>query len=241
MVPVASGSSIVFSRLLRIGSLVVVMGALIVGSSTAFAAAAPSGAEVDAIEGGGHEHGHTHIGHATSTKAQAAQLDNVIEIKASLAVWSFVVFVILLAILWKFAWGPISEALDKRERNISENIAASERAAADAKRVMAEYDAKLAGAAEQVRAMLDEARRDAEHTKEQIVAEAKAAAQGEHERLMREVRTATDQALTSLAEASANLAVDLAGKIIRQKLSPQDHERLVREAVDNFSKSPSLN
>jgi F-type H+-transporting ATPase subunit b len=210
-------------------------GAWSLGATPLLAAKAPT-AEVEQAEGHAGEE-HDHIGHANATK----DIDDVTEIKSNLAVWSFVVFVILFAILYKFAWGPISDALDKREKNIADNIAASERAAADAQRVMAEYDAKLAAAADQVRAMLDDARRDAEHTKEQIVAEAKAAAHAENERQMREVRTATDQALRSLAEASANMAVDLAGKIIRQKLSPQDHERLVREAVDNFRKSPSLN
>jgi hypothetical protein len=37
-----------------------------------------------------------------------------------------------------------------------------------------------------------------------------------------------------LAETSANMAIELAGKLIRQQLSPTDHERLIREAIDRF-------
>lgn len=158
-----------------------------------------------------------------------------------LAIFTAIVFLLLLAILTKFAWKPIAAALDQREHAIAENIAAAERVGAEARRTMAEYEAKLAGAANEVRAMLDEARRDAEHTKEQIVAEAKAAAQIEHDRQMREIRTASEQAQKQLGEMSANLAIELAGKLIRQQLKPQDHERLIREAVDSFGKSPSLN
>lgn len=158
-----------------------------------------------------------------------------------LAVFTAVVFVLLLLILGKFAWGPIVAGLEKRESRIADNIASAERAAEDARRMMADYEAKLAAAAEEVRAILDEARRDAEHTKSEIIAEAKSAAQVEHDRQMREIRTATDQALKALSEKFADQAVELAGRIIHEKLNAKDHDRLVKEAVANFAQSPSLN
>lgn len=210
----------------RLVGLVLVL-ALLVGFAPTATFAAAAGA-----------HGHDdHIGHANAD----ANLEDPGEIKGSLAVWSFIVFVIIMAILWKFAWGPIVAGLEKRESGIANNIASAERVAEEAKKMMAEYEAKLAGAADQVRAMLDEARRDAEHTKEGIIAEAKAAAQLEHDRQMRELRTATDQALKSLSETFADQAVALAGKIIHEKLSVKDHDRLVKEAVAQFAQSPSVN
>src|SRR5262245_29807260 len=81
-----------------------------------------------------------------------------LSIDTDLAVWTFVVFFVLLAVLAKFAWGPITEALDKRERHIAENIAAAQRAQDDARNMLAGYERKLAGAADEVRAMLEEAR-----------------------------------------------------------------------------------
>ena len=114
----------------------------------------------------------------------------------------------------------------EREQHIAENIEAARRRDEDARQLLVEYERKLAGAADQVRAMLDEARHDAERTKQQIVAEAKAAAQGEHERAMRDIRTATDAAVEELSQRSADLAVELAGKIISAKLTPDERSRL---------------
>ncbi len=57
--------------------------------------------------------------------------------------------------------------------------------------------------------MLDEARQDAERTKQEIVAEAGIAAQGEHQRAMRDIRTATDAAVEELSQRNADLAVEL--------------------------------
>jgi len=184
---------------------------------------------------GHHDAGHgAHLGTAgVSTKPE--------EFKSDLAIYTFVVFLLLLAILWKFAWGPIVVGLEKREHGIAEQIAAADRAHQDAKLMLASYQQQLDSAAEQTRAMLDEARRDAEQTKVEIVAEAKAAAQAEHDRALREIRTATDRSLKELSERSADLAVGLAGKILKNQLSKQDHARLVDEAMTSFGAIPSVN
>jgi F-type H+-transporting ATPase subunit b len=152
-----------------------------------------------------------------------------------LAIWTAVIFVCLFLVLKKFAWKPIAHALNERERAIENNIAKAEGAAAEARGMLSEYEKKLAGAADEVRAMLEEARRDAEHTKQEIVAEARVAAREEHERVMRDIGTAKDQALKELAERSTNIAVDLAGKIIRAQLSKADHMALVQEAMGKFA------
>jgi len=165
--------------------------------------------------------------------------------KSSRRIWRFttgIVFLVLLAILGKFAWGPIVAGLEKREQRIAESIAAAERAHEEAKLLLAEYDRKLAGAAEQVRLMLEEARKDAEQTKLEIIAEAKEAAKLEFDRGRRELQRATDQALKELSERATNLAVELAGKIVRAQLNQQDHARLVQEAMAEFvSSGPSVN
>jgi len=148
-----------------------------------------------------------------------------------LAVVTAVIFVLLLLVLGKFAWGPILEALDRRERGIAENIAAAAAQREEAKHLLNQYESKLSGTSDQIREMLEEARRDAEATKAGIIAEAKTASQAEQQRALREVRNATDAALRQLAETSANLAVDLAGRIVKHELSASDHAGLIRDAV----------
>lgn len=172
-------------------------------------------------------------GHGASTDPLSVDPD--------LAIWTAVVFVVLLIVLKKFAWGPILDALETREHNIHEHIAAAERSHDEAKAMLAEYERKLASASEEVKAMLEEARRDAEQTRQQILAEAKAGADVERARALRDVEAATDAALKQIAERSANLAVDLAGKILGAKLSAADHSRLIADAVGKFPTSPSRN
>jgi F0F1-type ATP synthase membrane subunit b/b' len=90
--------------------------------------------------------------------------------------------------------------------------------------------------------MLDEARRDAEVTKAEIVAEARAAAKAEHDRAKRDIDVALDSATKHMAETSANLAVELAGKVIRETINPAKAQELVREALTKLSATtPSRN
>lgn len=190
---------------------------------------AEEGAHDAAAHGAASEHGGAHHGlGAAGTNTSPA------DFKGDLAIFTVIVFLLLMAILWKFAWGPISSGLEKREHRIAEHIAAAERSHEEAKQLLAQYELRLAQAQDEVKAILDEARRDAQHTHQEILAKAKAEAALETARAKHDVETARDQALKQLVETSANLAVDLAGQILKAKLSSADHSRLIADAVAKF-------
>ncbi len=209
--------------------------ARIVGASAVFC-----GAALFSALGSASESVEAEVHRAEKEIAKAGQSDHAdpasdpLSVDPDLAVWTFVVFVLLLAILWKFAWGPIVAGLEKREEAIAHNIAEAQRQHDEARQLLADYERKLAGAADQVRALMEQARRDAEHAKASILAEAKSAAEGERLRGLRDIEAATDAALQSLAERSAQLAVELAGKIVHSSLNAKDHARLIQEAVARF-------
>jgi F-type H+-transporting ATPase subunit b len=167
---------------------------------------------------------------------------NPLAFRTDLAVWTFVVFVILFGLLSYFAWPQIAAALDERERKIADNIAAAEARLADSQKVLAEHDAKLAATAGEVRALLEEARRDAEHTRKSIEEKGRQAAREELDRAVREIERAKDAAIQQMATESANTAIDLARKVIREKLTPDEQSRIVREALEKLrSTTPSAN
>lgn len=167
---------------------------------------------------------------------------NPLAIDPDLAIWTGVVFVVLFIVLSMFAWPQIAAALDERERRISDNIAAAEARLADAKRVLAEHEARLAAAAGEVRALLEEANRDAEHTRKSIEEKGRQAAKDELDRALREIDRAKDGAIETLASASANVAIDLARKVIKDKLSSEEQNQIVREALGKLSAAtPSKN
>lgn len=155
--------------------------------------------------------------------------------KRDTAFFTAVVFGLLMLILWKWAWRPIADSLDKREQRIAGEIAAAEKANLDARQLLADYQAKLAGSEAKVREILEQGRRDAELLGRELLDKARAEADLERQRALRDIETATAGALKELAERSATLAVELAGKILRQRLDPKAHAQLIDEAVSRFA------
>lgn len=179
--------------------------------------------------------------HGDDHSKSASSGGNPLVIDPDLAIWTAIIFLGLLAVLRAFAWGPIVQALDAREQTVQNHLAAAEAKHEEAKGLLAAHEARLATAKDEVREMLEEARRDAEATKTQIVSEADAAAKAHSDRAIREIDHARDGAVRELAETSANLAVDLAGKVVQQNLSAEQQADLVREATTKLANSSPSN
>jgi F-type H+-transporting ATPase subunit b len=165
-------------------------------------------------------------------------------VKGDLTIWTAVVFLLLLIVLWRFAWGPLAEGLDKRERHIADQIAQANEANEKAKTLLAGYEKKLADSQDEVRAILEKARRDAQQVGGTIIEKAKADAKAEAQRMLKQIDAASAKAIKELADRSASMAVDLAGKILGARLNPKDHARLIEQAVAGFATSknePSRN
>ena len=175
------------------------------------------------------EHGGTPTAHG-----QGENNLNPITWKTDTALWTGIVFLITLLVLWRFAWGPIASGLDKREGRIHDEIAAAERSHTEARQLLAEYERKLAASGDEVRQLIEAARRDAEQQGREIVEKARAAAGAEHQRALAEIDMATAGALKELADRSATLAVELAGKIIGSRLDQASHTNLIQRAVADF-------
>jgi F-type H+-transporting ATPase subunit b len=148
-----------------------------------------------------------------------------------LALWTIVVFLLLLFVLGRFAWKPMLEGLQKREDNIRSALDEAQRARDEAQRVREQLQAEMNQAAQKVRDMMDAARRDAERSTSEMVTKTRAEIQTERERLRREIDLAKDQALQQIWSQTAQLATLVSAKAIRRQLNEEDHRRLVDEAI----------
>jgi F-type H+-transporting ATPase subunit b len=198
-----------------------------------------AGGEHATNEHGTGEHADDHGGHDPydlSHGNASSQLKAAQELRFDLSIATFLVFLLLLAILAKFAWGPISRGLEQREETIARQIEEARLGAERATQSLQEYEKKLGLATEEARQIVAQARKDAESAKDRIVAEAREAAAKERDRAVADITSAKNQALQEIAQKSVATAVSLAGKIIRREVKPQDHEALIGDALNQFSK-----
>lgn len=181
------------------------------------------------------EHGHDHGANDNSHKNASPSLAKVDEIRFDQAIATFVVFLLLAGILAKFAWGPIVEGLDKRESGIAKMIDDAKLAQEQAEAQLRSYEAKLAAATEEARTMVAQARADAEAAKDRIQNEAKELAAKERAKAVDDINAAKNAALQQIAEKSVNTAIALASNIVKREVKPEDHDRLVSDALGQFS------
>jgi F-type H+-transporting ATPase subunit b len=161
---------------------------------------------------------------------EVAPPPKILELKPELAITTLIVFGLLFLVLRQYAWGPLSKALSDREHHIERALLAAESANAEGERLLAAHRAQMEQAAEQVRALIDQARRDAAAVADQINRKALADADAARERAERDIATARDQALLDIYSKAADLAVTVAGKVLKRELNESDHRRLVEVA-----------
>jgi F-type H+-transporting ATPase subunit b len=179
--------------------------------------------------------GHTAQGHAADAHGDAHANTNPLSIDPDLAIFTVLVFLLLLAVLRKFAWKPIIAGLERREEHVGSQLEEAERRNREAEEMLNRYQAELASASDQVRQMLEEARKSAEVHREQELARTQEAVKAERERALSDIDAAKDRASQEVAAKAADAAVALAGRIVRRDLNKGDHAALVSQAVNQFS------
>lgn len=150
------------------------------------------------------------------------------------AITTLVVFVGLLVILGKTAWGPIVSGLQAREEKIRHDIETAERSRAKAEQALKEYNDRLAAADAKVREIIAQAQVDAEKVATSIRMKAQQEAEEIKERATRDIEQARKAAVIAFGEQAATISTQIASKILSRNLNPDDQRELVRSGLEQL-------
>ena len=154
-----------------------------------------------------------------------------------LAIWLGIAFLLLIFLLGKFAWGPITAALEEREQTIEESITRAERANAEAQALLAQNDAARREAEGQAQKILADARAEADRQREAAKADLRTELAAERERAAAEIDRQKQQALSELRAEVAALAVGAAEKILRKEIDADEQRGLVDQFIADLPKN----
>ena len=153
-----------------------------------FSAASADDATHDHATTGGDDAGVTshddhgpHIGEDVSEKTK----DIVMDFRKDLAIFTLIIFLLLFTGLKFLAWPKITAALDQRAAVIQQGFADAESARQQAMVLLKEHQGRMEAIEDDVKAIIAEARRDAERTKADIVASAESEAETIKDRALR--------------------------------------------------------
>lgn len=150
------------------------------------------------------------------------------------AVWTLVIFLAVILVLGKFAWGPMLSGLQRREQFIRDSLEQAKRDREQAEAQLEEYNKKLDTATADALKVVEEGRRDAEVVKERIEEKARSEADQMVDRAKREIDLAKQAAIKELYETSITLGSDIASRVLKREMNAQDHEDLIAESIDHL-------
>jgi F-type H+-transporting ATPase subunit b len=151
--------------------------------------------------------------------------------------WAVVIFVALLGLLWKFAWGPIMHALEERERRIQKTIDDAQAKFKEAEAKAAEHQRHIDKAKDEAAEIIAEGKRDVEKVRAEITAEANREAAKAIERAKREIELAKQAAVEEIREQVVTLTSEVTSKVLAREINADDHRRFVQQAMSEISKS----
>ena len=151
--------------------------------------------------------------------------------------WTWITFIVVFLLMWKFALGPIVTMLDRRRQTIEENLKKAEEAREEAERLFAEYQKKLEEARKEAQELIQEGKRMGEKLKEEIITEAREEAERIKEKAVSAIELEREKALEELKEKAAELSVEIASRILKRTISVEDHKMLIKEALEEVAKA----
>lgn len=151
--------------------------------------------------------------------------------------WTVIIFTLFFLILTKFAWKPILNMVKQREEMIKGSLASAEKARKEMVKLQSDNEAILKKAREEREGILREAR----EVRDKMIAEAKGKAAEEAEKIVEKARTGIERekaiALADIREQVANLSVEIASKLLGEKLKQTGEQD---KLIDHYLKDIDL-
>ena len=159
-------------------------------------------------------------------------MDNpLVQTDPGLFIWTIVTFLVLLALLAKFAWRPLLHALDERQQSIRKALDDAQKAKQELERLNAESAQIIARARQDADAIITQSRSDGDRLREEIRQKARAEADLIVKNAERQIQLETSRAIEQIRHEAVDLSVMIASKIIQRNLTKEDNERLIDDAL----------
>jgi F-type H+-transporting ATPase subunit b len=148
--------------------------------------------------------------------------------------WTAVTFICLVLILSKFAWRPILQTLEEREKRIRESLDAAEKARVASQKTLEEQSQIIDAARREAQEILARTRKAADTAREEMLK--KAGSEAEHlvEKARREIELSRDRAIEEIRGLAVELSMSATRRLIGKSLDPKDHEALIEQSLKNI-------
>jgi F-type H+-transporting ATPase subunit b len=144
---------------------------------------------------------------------------------------TLVIFLVLMILLKKFAWGPLMGIMQEREELVANGIDAAEKAKKETKALLEEQKSLLKEARTEAQSIIEGAKKQGEATREEIVSAARTEANRLKESAVRDIEAEKEKAIAAVREEVVSLSVLAASKVLGKEISEADNSALIKETI----------
>ncbi|RBW68723.1 F0F1 ATP synthase subunit B [Bacillus taeanensis] len=143
--------------------------------------------------------------------------------------YQLVLFLVLLALLRKFAWGPLMGIMKQREQHISSEIETAEKNRKEAATYLEQQRDELKKAREEAQGIIESAKKLGESQREEIIEASRKEAERIKQDALAQIEREKDAAVSALREQVSSLSIMIASKVIEKELNEGEQEKLINE------------
>ncbi|MHB1864134.1 MAG: F0F1 ATP synthase subunit B [Gemmatimonadaceae bacterium] len=173
---------------------------------------------------------------ATPLLAQepAAPGGTLMSLQTNLMFWTLLIFLVLFYLLTKFAFKPITAAVEAREKALEDALASAKRDRDEAAALLAEHRAQLDAARGEVQKLIADGRATAEKMRHDLMEKARAEQQDTVERGVQEIQREKERAVAELRREAIEMAIAGASRVIEENLDSEKNRKLVERFLSTL-------
>ena len=160
------------------------------------------------------------------------------DVRPGLIFWTLITFFIVAFLLRRIAWGPILKAVDAREKAITGSIEAAKRERAEAEKLLGEQKTAIAAARAEAAEMMRKNQADMERFREELMGKSRKEADELKNEARRTIEEDRNKAIAEIKRYAVALSLQVAEKLIEEKLDDTRHKQLAERFVDELGKQP---
>jgi len=166
--------------------------------------------------------------------APAPSGGGLMSLQLNLMFWTLGIFLVLYFLLRRFAFGPITAAVEAREKALEDAIEGAKRDRDAAAKVLAEHQAQLDAARGEAQKLIADGRALAEKMRADLLEQTRREQQDMLERARREIESEKERAIAQLRREAVDLALAGASKVIEQNLESEKNRQLVERYLSSI-------
>jgi len=172
-----------------------------------------------------------------TTAHEGGWMEKWLSFDPGLFMWTIVTFLIVLFILkWK-AWGPLMNALDKREEDIREALSSAEKAREEADKVAEDYDKIIRKAQSEAQKIVAESKTTGERVREEIKGTAEKEAREILDKAQIQIQSEKEKAVQEIKSVVVSFSLQAASKLIEKNLESEDNRRLINDTIEGIGEA----